>query len=305
MNQYKDFAMELVKWLGEENVKIDEPMKKHTSFRVGGPVDVLVTPETFEQVREVIDLAKKNNIPYFVIGNGSNLLVKDGGVRGAIVKLCKLDKVSVEDEVITAQGGVLLSKVSSLAAKNSLTGFEFASGIPGSIGGALTMNAGAYNGEISQVIESALVIDKNGDMIRLSKEDLELGYRMSSIMKHGYTVLEAVLKLQKGDSEKIYGRIQDLGRRRREKQPLEYPSAGSTFKRPEGYFAAKLIEDSGLKGVHVGDAEVSQKHSGFIINKGNATAKDILNLIEIVQNTVKEKFNVDLHTEVMIIGEDE
>lgn len=305
MNQYKDFAMELVKWLGEENVKIDEPMKKHTSFRVGGPVDVLVTPETFEQVREVIDLAKKNNVPYFVIGNGSNLLVKDGGVRGAIVKLCKLDKVSVTDEVITAQGGVLLSKVSSLAAKNSLTGFEFASGIPGSIGGALTMNAGAYNGEISQVIESALVIDKNGDMIRLSKEDLELGYRMSSIMKHGYTVLEAVLKLQKGDSEKIYGRIEDLGRRRREKQPLEYPSAGSTFKRPEGYFAAKLIEDSGLKGVYVGGAEVSQKHSGFIINKGNATAKDILNLIEIVQNTVKEKFNVDLHTEVMIIGEDE
>lgn len=304
MNQYKDFAMELVKWLGEENVKIDEPMKKHTSFKVGGPVDVLVTPETYDQVRKIIDLAKQNNIPYFVMGNGSNLLVKDGGIRGIIIKLCKLDKVTVEGENIVAQVGVLLSKISSLAAKNSLTGLEFASGIPGSVGGALTMNAGAYNGEISQVIENSLVIDRQGNLIRLSKEDLELGYRMSSILKHSYTVLEAVFKLKKGDSEKIYARIEDLGRRRREKQPLEYPSAGSTFKRPEGYFAAKLIEDSGLKGLHVGDAEVSQKHSGFIINKGNATAKDILNLIEIVEGTVKEKFNVDLHTEVMIIGED-
>lgn len=304
MSQYKDFAMELIKWLGEENVKIDEPMKKHTSFKVGGPVDILVIPETYEQIRDTIALTKQNNVPCFVIGNGSNLLVRDGGVRGVIIKLSKLNRVTVEGESIIAQGGVLLSKVSAIAAKNSLTGFEFASGIPGSVGGALTMNAGAYNGEISQVVENATVLDKQGNIIRLSKEDLELGYRMSAIIKYGYTVLEAVFKLQKGDSEKIISRIQDLGRRRREKQPLEYPSAGSTFKRPEGYFAAKLIEDSGLKGVHVGDAEVSEKHSGFIINKGNATAKDILNLIEIVQNTVKEKFNLDLHTEVMIIGED-
>ncbi|PRR80604.1 UDP-N-acetylenolpyruvoylglucosamine reductase [Clostridium liquoris] len=304
MSQYKDFAMELIKWLGEENVKIDEPMKKHTSFKVGGPVDILVIPETYEQIRDTIALTKQNNIPCLVIGNGSNLLVRDGGVRGVIIKLSKLNKVTVEGESIIAQGGVLLSKVSAIAAKNSLTGFEFASGIPGSVGGALTMNAGAYNGEISQVVENATVLDKQGNIVRLSKEDLELGYRMSAIIKYGYTVLEAVFKLQKGDSEKIISRIQDLGRRRREKQPLEYPSAGSTFKRPEGYFAAKLIEDSGLKGVHVGDAEVSKKHSGFIINKGNATANDILNLIEIVQNTVKEKFNLDLHTEVMIIGED-
>ena len=304
MSQYKDFAMELIKWLGEENVKIDEPMKKHTSFKVGGPVDILVIPETYEQIRDTIALTKQNNIPCLVIGNGSNLLVRDGGVRGVIIKLSKLNKVTVEGESIIAQGGVLLSKVSAIAAKNSLTGFEFASGIPGSVGGALTMNAGAYNGEISQVVENATVLDKQGNIVRLFKEDLELGYRMSAIIKYGYTVLEAVFKLQKGDSEKIISRIQDLGRRRREKQPLEYPSAGSTFKRPEGYFAAKLIEDSGLKGVHVGDAEVSKKHSGFIINKGNATANDILNLIEIVQNTVKEKFNLDLHTEVMIIGED-
>ncbi|KAJ49412.1 UDP-N-acetylmuramate dehydrogenase [Clostridium tetanomorphum] len=304
MSQYKEFAMELVKYLGKENVKIDEPMKNHTSFKVGGPVDVLLTPKSHEQIREAIILAKKNRIPYFVMGNGSNLLVRDGGVRGIIIKLCKLDKISVEDEKIVAQGGALLSKVSSLAAKNSLTGFEFASGIPGSVGGALTMNAGAYNGEISQVIESTLVLDSEGNIMRLSKEKLELGYRMSSILKHGYTVLEAVFKLERGDSQKIYARIEELGKRRREKQPLEYPSAGSTFKRPEGYFAAKLIEDSGLKGTNVGDAEVSKKHSGFIINRGNATAKDILNLIEVVQNTVKEKFNVDLHTEVMIIGEE-
>ncbi|WP_125154016.1 UDP-N-acetylmuramate dehydrogenase [Clostridium rectalis] len=304
MNQYKDFATELVEMLGNENVKIDEPMKKHTSFRVGGPVDILITPQSFEQVKGAIKFCRKNLIPYFIMGNGSNLLVKDGGVRGVIIKLCNLDKIETKEERITAQGGVLLSRVSNEAVKNCLTGFEFASGIPGSVGGALTMNAGAYNGEVSQVIENALVIDKEGNLITLNKEQLELGYRISSIMKKNYTVLEATFKFNKGDYEKIIGRINDLTRRRREKQPLEYPSAGSTFKRPEGYFAAKLIEDSGLKGVHVGDAEVSKKHSGFIINKGNAAAKDILDLIQIVKDTVKEKFNVDLHTEVMIIGED-
>lgn len=304
MNQYKDFACHLENILGKDNVKIDEPMRSHTSFKVGGPVDILLTPESYEQIKEVIAFAKENNIPYLVLGNGSNLLVRDGGVRGIIIKLCKLNNIEVNGDKIIAQSGSLLSRVSSMAAKSCLTGLEFASGIPGSIGGALTMNAGAYNGEISQVIESALVLNSRGEFQTLAKEELELDYRMSAIIKHGYTVLEAVFKLQKGEKEKIYARIEDLAQRRREKQPLEYPSAGSTFKRPAGYFAAKLIEDSGLKGVHVGDAEVSQKHSGFIINKGNATAKDITNLIEIVQQTVKEKFGVELHTEVMIVGED-
>ncbi|MBU5485169.1 UDP-N-acetylmuramate dehydrogenase [Clostridium sp. MSJ-11] len=304
MNQYKDFIIMLEKILGKDNVKIDEPMKKHTSFRVGGPVDILVTPESYDQVREVVEVSKKNNVPLLILGNGSNLLVRDGGVRGIIMKLCKLDDIKVEGNKIIAQSGALLSKVSNIAAQNCLAGFEFASGIPGSVGGALTMNAGAYNGEISQVIESAYVLNNNGEFKKLTKEELELGYRMSSIIKYGYTVVEAVFNLNNGEQEKIYGRIQDLSQRRRDKQPLEYPSAGSTFKRPEGHFAAKLIEDSGLKGANVGDAEVSKKHSGFIINKGNATAKDIIKLIEMVQKTVREKYDIDLHTEVMIVGED-
>lgn len=304
MNQYKDFQYPLENIVGKHNVKIDEYMKNHTSFKVGGPVDILLTPETYEQIREIISFAKEKNIPYLVLGNGSNVLVRDGGVRGIIIKLCKLNSIKIEENKITAQSGALLSKVSSLAAKNSLTGFEFASGIPGSIGGALTMNAGAYNGEISQVIESAYVLNSKGEFQNLTKEELELDYRMSAIIKYGYTVIEAVFNFQKGEQEKIYGRIEDLTKRRKEKQPLEYPSAGSTFKRPAGYFAAKLIEDSGLKGTNVGDAQVSEKHSGFIINKGNANANDIIKLIELVQKTVKEKFNVELHTEVMIVGED-
>lgn len=304
MNHYKDFILSLIENLGNENVKINEPMKNHTSFKIGGPVDILVTPETYEQVQYIIKHSKENNIPYFIMGNGSNLLVRDGGIRGLVIKFCKLNKVRVEGNRIIAQSGVLLSKVSNVAARNNLQGFEFASGIPGSIGGALTMNAGAYNGEVSQVVESTVVLGKHGQILNLSKEELELGYRASSILKNGYVVLEAVLKLKVGDSKSIYNRIKELTEKRKTKQPLEYPSAGSTFKRPEGYFAAKLIEESGLKGVNVGDAEVSEKHSGFIINKGNASAKDILNLINMVQNTVKDKFDVELYTEVLIIGED-
>lgn len=304
MNHYKDFQYPLENIIGKDNVKIDEYMKNHTSFKVGGPVDILLTPETYEQIREIIKFAKEKDIPYLVLGNGSNVLVRDGGVRGIIIKLCKLNNIKIEENKIIAQSGALLSKVSSMAAKNSLTGFEFASGIPGSIGGALTMNAGAYNGEISQVIESAYVLNSKGEFQTLTKEELELDYRMSAIIKYGYTVIEAVFNLKKGEQEKIYGRIDDLTNRRKEKQPLEYPSAGSTFKRPAGYFAAKLIEDSGLKGVNVGDAQVSEKHSGFIINKGNANANDIIKLIKLVQQTVKEKFDVELHTEVMIVGED-
>ncbi|BDR68236.1 UDP-N-acetylmuramate dehydrogenase [Clostridium tetani] len=304
MNHYKDFISNLIENLGSENVKTNELMKNHTSFKVGGPVDILVTPESYEQVQYVIKHSRENNIPYFIMGNGSNLLVRDGGIRGLVIKFCKLNRIKIEDDKIIAQSGVLLSKVSNMAAKNNLEGLEFASGIPGSIGGALTMNAGAYNGEISQVIDSALVLDKSGEILNLSKEELELGYRTSSILKNGYVVLEAILKLSLGDSKNIYDRIKELTEKRKTKQPLEYPSAGSTFKRPQGYFAAKLIEESGLKGINVGDAEVSQKHSGFIINKGNASAKDILNLINIVQDTVKSKFDVELHTEVLIIGED-
>lgn len=304
MNRFKNFSTKLTNVLDIKNIEIDALMKNHTSFKVGGPVDILVTPESFHQVVGVIKLCEENNIPYYIIGNGTNLLVKDGGIRGVVIKLCKLDDIRVDGETIIAQSGAQLKDVSDAAAENSLTGFEFACGIPGSIGGAAAMNAGAYNGEISNVIESARIINNSGDIIVINKEELELGYRMSSILKNGYTVLEVTFKLNKGDQEKIIDRINDLNRRRSEKQPLEYPSAGSTFKRPEGYFAAKLIEDTGLKGISVGDAEVSTKHSGFIINKGNATAADILDLIKLVQQRVKSKFDVDLYTEVRIIGEE-
>ena len=304
MNKFKDFATSLEKILDKEDIKIDEPMKEHTSFRVGGPVDILVTPKKFQEVVNVIDLCKKNNVPYYIMGNGSNLLVKDGGIRGIMIKLIKLNEVKVEDNRIITGSGVSLKDISTTALNNKLSGFEFACGIPGSVGGAVTMNAGAYNGEISHVVESAKVIDNEGKIKVLDRKQLELEYRSSSILKYKYTVLEVTFNLEHGDYEKIKNRVEDLNRRRNEKQPLEYPSAGSTFKRPEGYFAAKLIEDSGLKGKSVGDAQVSEKHSGFIINKGSATAKDILDLIAIVQHKVKEKFNVDLYTEVRVIGEE-
>lgn len=290
--------------VGESNVLVDEPMKNHTSFKVGGPADILVIPSDYEEVQKLIKTCNRNEVPFFIMGNGSNLLVKDGGIRGVIIKLTTLDKIEVQGNKIVAQSGALLSDVSSIALENSLTGFEFACGIPGCVGGAVAMNAGAYISEIKNVIENALIIDKNGDMKRLSLQELELSYRNSVILKNGYTVLESVFSLKQGVYEEIKALIDDLQCRRTDKQPLEYPSAGSTFKRPEGYFAGKLIEDSNLKGVSIGGAQVSNKHSGFIINTGNATAKDVLNLIYYVQKTVFDKYGVELHTEVRIIGEE-
>lgn len=305
MAQYVELNNKFIEVLGEQNLKVNVSMKEHTSFKVGGPADIFVTPRSYEEVREIIRISKENNIPYFIFGNGSNLIVKDGGIRGVVINMNKLNKVSVEENRVIAQSGALLSAAAVAALEGSLKGMEFAHGIPGSVGGAVTMNAGAYNGEISQVIESALVIDDKGNIIRIDKEALELSYRMSAILKYDYVVLEATFKLEKGDYDTIKNRMEDLMRRRKEKQPLEYPSAGSTFKRPEGFFAAKLIEDSGLKGTNIGGAEVSEKHSGFIINKKNATAKEILDLIAFVQQVVKEKYQVELSTEVRIVGEDE
>lgn len=304
MGQYDDFNKKLKAVLDEQDLQVNVLMKDHTSFRVGGPADVYVTPKTYEKVKEVIKICIESNTPYFIIGNGSNLLVKDGGIRGVVINMSKLNEVKADGERVIAQGGALLSSASVEALKQSLKGMEFAHGIPGSVGGAVAMNAGAYNGEISQVIESALIVDREGSIRKLSKEELELSYRMSAILKYDYVVLEATFKLEQGDYNAIKERMDDLMNRRRDKQPLEYPSAGSTFKRPEGYFAAKLIEDSGLKGKRLGGAEVSIKHSGFIINKEGATAKEILDLISVVQQTVKEKYDVELSTEVRIIGED-
>lgn len=305
MKHFNDFLTKLSGVIAEENIELDAQMKEHTSFRVGGPVDILVTPTNYDEIINIIKLCKHYNVSFYIIGNGSNLLVKDGGIRGVVIKLTKLDKIIVDGERITAQGGATIAKTSRVARDASLTGLEFACGIPGSVGGALAMNAGAYDGEMSMVVENSLVLDKHGNFLKLNKDQLELEYRMSTVLKNDYVVLEVTFQLKKGEHDKIKNRIDELMKRRREKQPLEYPSAGSTFKRPVGHFAGKLIQDSGLKGKNVGDAEVSVKHSGFIINKGNAKAKDILQLIDIVKKTVKEKYNVELHPEVRIIGEDE
>ena len=288
----------------KDEVKINALMKEHINFEVGGPADILLIPSKVEQIIESIKICKENNIPYFVMGNGSNLLVKDGGIRGVVIKLTGLTNLEVNKEEIKADCGVMLKELSDKALENSLTGLEFACGIPGSVGGAVFMNAGAYNGEIKNVIKEAEVITSSGEIITLSKDELELGYRTSKVMKDNSIVINATFKLEKGNKEEIKETIDDLTKKREEKQPLEYPSAGSTFKRPEWYFAGKLIQDSGLKGYSIGGAAVSSKHSGFVINKGNATAKDILDLIAYIQEKVKKQFGVELHTEVRIIGED-
>lgn len=304
MNKYGKFVGLFREFYNEENVKIDENLSSYVNFKVGGPADILLIPEAKEQIKKSICICKENNIPVYVIGNGSNILVRDGGFRGVVISLKAVNNIAVNDERIEAECGAMLKAVSDKAMENSLTGFEFACGIPGTIGGAVFMNAGAYDGEIAHVIESADVIDENCNVITLTNDELDFGYRSSLVMKKGYTVLSAVFKLEKGHVKTIKELVDDLTNKRESKQPLEYPSAGSTFKRPTGYFAGKLIQDAGLKGYSIGGAAVSEKHSGFVINKGNATAKDITDLIKHIQNEVKKQFGVDLHTEVRIIGEE-
>ncbi|GAA0086959.1 UDP-N-acetylmuramate dehydrogenase [Clostridium sp. MB05] len=304
MNQYKVFKELFEEFYKSENVIIDAEMKNYVHFRVGGPADILLIPESKDQVIKTIENCREKNIPFYVVGNGSNLLVKDGGLKGVVIKLNEVKNIKIVGDIVEAECGAMLKDVSNTALKSSLTGFEFACGIPGTVGGAVFMNAGAYNGEIAHVIESAEVIDDKGNIITLSKDDLELGYRSSIVMKKNYIVLSARFKLQNGDEDQIKNAVNDLTNKRESKQPLEYPSAGSTFKRPEGYFAGKLIQDAGLKGYSIGGAAVSEKHSGFVINKNGATAKDILDLISYIQDEVKRQFNVELHPEVRIIGED-
>ena len=301
---YKEFYNVLLNVYGKEQIELNSPMSKHIYFKVGGPADILVNPRNVDQIKKTIDLCKENNVPYLILGNGSNMLVKDGGIRGVVIKLCSLDNIVVKNNEIKAQCGALLADVSKKALENNLTGFEFACGIPGTVGGAVFMNAGAYDGAVSYVIKEAEVIDDNGNIINIGCDELELGYRTSIVMKKGYVVVSATFALEKGEHQSIEARVNDLTKRREEKQPLEYPSAGSTIKRPEGHFTGKLIQEAGLKGFSIGGAAVSKKHSGFVINKGGATAKDILDVIKHVQYTVKEKFNVDLQTEVRIVGED-
>lgn len=304
MNKYNKFVGLFNEFYDINDIKIDEKLSEYVNFKVGGPADILLIPNSKEQIIKSIKICKENNIPFYLIGNGSNILVRDGGFRGVVLSLKNVKNIYVDGEKIEAECGVMLKEVSDKAIENSLTGFEFACGIPGTIGGAVFMNAGAYDGEISKVIESAEVIDENCNIIRLSREELDFGYRSSLVMKKGYTVLSAVFKLEKGQVKTIKELIEDLTNKRESKQPLEYPSAGSTFKRPTGYFAGKLIQDAGLKGYSIGGAAVSEKHSGFVINKGNATAKDITDLIKHIQDEVKKQFGVDLHPEVRIIGEE-
>lgn len=290
--------------LAKEQIRQDEPMKKHCTFRVGGLADIFVTPSA-GQLADVLSVCRKNSVPVTVIGNGSNLLVGDGGIRGVVVNIGSgMREIRIDGEYIHLEAGATLAAVSMQAAKAGLTGLEFASGIPGTFGGAVVMNAGAYGGEMKDVIESVRVLDAAGNEITLSNGDLDLSYRHSCIPKNGYLVLDGVLKLKKAaDPEKIKERMDELRKQRMEKQPLEYPSAGSTFKRPEGHFAGKLIMDAGLKGFSVGGAQVSEKHCGFVVNKGDATAADICKLMDEIIKTVEEKYAVTLEPEVKKVGE--
>ena len=290
--------------LGKDRVLVDEPMKRHTTFRIGGPADFFLLPSTVDEVRGILEICREEELPYFILGNGSNLLVSDKGYRGVIIQLYRnFSNISVEGNEICASSGALLSQIAAAARNASLTGFEFAGGIPGTLEGAVFMNAGAYGGELKDVLKEAVVMTEQGEILTLPVEKLDMGYRTSRIKKAGYLVLEARLVLEQGDMDKIRDITKDLTEKRVSKQPLEYPSAGSTFKRPEGYFAGKLIMDAGLRGYQVGDAQVSEKHCGFVINKGNATAADVLTLIENVREKVQEQFGVTLEPEVKFLGE--
>lgn len=283
----------------------NEPMSLHTSFRTGGPAEVFIKAESTENIISAIDIAKKYNKQYIITGNGSNILVKDGGIDGIVINIGnEMSKIKCDGTKIYAQAGAMLSALATAAADEELTGLEFASGIPGTVGGAVFMNAGAYDGEIKDVIEYADVIDSEGNTHRLIKDELELSYRHSVIAEKNMIVVGAMFNLNKGIKKNITDKMADFAKRRRDKQPLNYPSAGSTFKRPEGYFAGKLIEDSGLKGKTVGGAQVSEKHAGFVVNIGNATSSDIIALMDGCIETVYNKFGVKLEPEVRILGKD-
>ncbi|MCI8703272.1 MAG: UDP-N-acetylmuramate dehydrogenase [Anaerotignum sp.] len=291
--------------LGSDAVRLEEPMKAHTSFRIGGPAELFLTPENAAQLAEAIRILRRHEIPVFILGNGSNLLVRDKGIRGAVVQLSgRMSALETDGTALYAEGGALLSAAAAKAAKAGLTGLEFASGIPGSIGGAVMMNAGAYGGEMKDVLESVDVLTRDLRQETLPVEQIGLSYRHSGLAERGDIVLGVRFRLGQGDPQAIQARMAELAEQRREKQPLQYPSAGSTFKRPEGYFAGKLIQDAGLKGKTIGGAQVSEKHAGFLINTGNATAGEMLELIAFCQRTVEEKFGVRLETEVRIVGEE-
>ncbi|WP_335870620.1 UDP-N-acetylmuramate dehydrogenase [Bacillus sp. 2205SS5-2] len=301
MNVYNN----LISILNEDRILCDELLRNHTYTKLGGKADFIVLPQTYEEVQNIVKLTNKEGIPLTLLGNGSNLIVKDGGIRGVILLLKELKNTMVKDSQLTVQSGAAIIDASRFALQHNLSGLEFACGIPGTVGGALFMNAGAYGGEIKDCLDYAYVVDSNGELVKRTAKDLELDYRHSNIPEKGDIVLEATFRLKPGKYEDIKAIMDDLTFKRESKQPLEYPSCGSVFKRPPGYFAGKLIQDSELQGKSIGGAEVSTKHAGFIVNKNEATATEYISLIEHVQKTVKEKFDVDLEREVRIIGEDE
>ena len=293
----------LQKLAGQENVWQNEPMKNHTTFRVGGCARYLVEPQNAVQLSQIVKACRDAGMPYYIVGNGSNLLVSDRGYDGTVIKFGPgMSRIHVDGERVYVQAGALLSQTAKRAMEEGLSGLEFASGIPGSIGGGLVMNAGAYGGEMSQIVESVTVMNESGEIMELDCDTMEFGYRTSVIKNRAFVVLEAALHLQRRDKADIQAKMEEFAARRKEKQPLEYPSAGSIFKRPEGYFSGKLIMDSGMRGYRVGGAQVSEKHCGFIINTGNATSEDIAELMAEVQDRVKERFRVSLEPEIVRLG---
>lgn len=299
----EDILFALKRILSDSDIKINENMSRHTTFKTGGPASLFLRPKTVEQLKNIVLLFNRAELDYFILGNGSNLLVSDKGYNGAVISLSEFADIRVDDEnVICAEAGVMNSAIAAVARDNALSGFEFAAGIPGTIGGAMIMNAGAYGGEMKQIVKEVRVLSAEGEVIRLDNEAMKFGYRTSALKGKSFIVLSVKLELQKGDKEQIADLMQELALKRKEKQPLEYPSAGSTFKRPEGYFAGKLIEDAGLRGYTVGGAQVSEKHCGFVVNKGDASSSDVYKLICDVQNRVYESSGVKLEPEVIMLG---
>lgn len=298
-----DILTELKKVLPEEIIKVDEPLKRYTYTQTGGNADFYLSPTTFEEVQAINHIARINNIPVTYLGNGSNIIIREGGIRGIVLSLLSMDYIKVEDNVIIAGSGAAIIDVSRTARDESLTGLEFACGIPGSIGGAVFMNAGAYGGEVRDCIDYAVCVNERGELVQLTRDELELGYRSSIVQRQHLVVLEAAFNLTPGKQDEIQAIMDDLTERRESKQPLEYPSCGSVFQRPPGHFAGKLIQDSDLQGHRIGGVEVSTKHAGFMVNVDNGTATDYEDLIHHVQQVVKEKFDVELHPEVRVIGD--
>ncbi|GAU78044.1 UDP-N-acetylmuramate dehydrogenase [Fusibacter sp. 3D3] len=295
----------LTDFLDQEQILRNEQMKVHTSFKIGGHVDCMVLPRKVEDIKQTINFCKAVSMPYHIMGNGSNILVDDDGIEGLVIKISDaFSAVDVQDEVVIAEAGVLLSKLSKVALRNSLKGFEFASGIPGTLGGAIFMNAGAYGGEMKDVIQWVEVLTASGEVQKIQRQDMAFGYRTSIVKANGFVVLRAALKLQKGNYEEILAITQELTEKRVSKQPVDLPSAGSTFKRPEGHYAGRLIEDSGLRGLKYGHAMVSEKHCGFVVNTGEASCKEVITLIEIIQKVVRDRFEVELEREVRIFGKE-